>query len=233
MVRNTFIILVLCLFFAPPGSAQSYHDSNLNLVVEAENKEGLRLAQKAAKTAYHFFNRLGYHTRVLIRIKYQPVVLYKWTTDDYERIYGYADHKSGTIYMTRWDEPWLLKHNVFRQKMTPELYQSLLVHEISHVISNAVADNVLGTAVSEYIAYVAQIDSLEKQTIQQITENYLPEPFNTREVNSFNLWKNAHRFGIRSYLHFQNSGGSIVGGILAGRIDPDRKLFARYPAMGN
>jgi len=220
------------LLFASPGSAQSYHDSILHLVVEAENKEGLRLAQRAAKTAYHFFNRLGYRNKVLIRIKYQPAVLYKWAPDDYERIYGYADHKSGTIYMTQWDEPWLLKHNVFRQKMTPELYQSLLVHEICHLISNAVAERVLGTAVSEYIAYVAQIDSLEKQTIQQITGNYLTEPFKTRDVNSFNLWENAHRFGIRSFLHYQNSGGSFVGGILTGRIDPDRKLFAQYPGMG-
>jgi hypothetical protein len=220
------------LLFASPGSAQSYHDSNLHLVVEADNKEGLRLAQRAAKTAYRFFNRLGYHTKVLIRIKYQPAVLYKWAPDDYERVYGYAEHKSGTIYMTHWDESWLLKHNVFRQKMTPELYQSLLVHEICHLISNAVAEKVLGIAVSEYISYAAQIDSLEKQTIHQITESYLIKPFKTREVNSLNLWDNAHRFGVRSYLHYQNSGGSIVGGILAGRIDPDRKLFARFPGMG-
>jgi len=59
------------LFFAPPGSAKLYHDRDLHLEVKAENKEGLRLGQKAAKTAYHLFNRLGHHTRVLIRIKYQ------------------------------------------------------------------------------------------------------------------------------------------------------------------
>lgn len=232
MIRKTIIISVLCLLFASSGWARSYYDSNLRLVVEADNTEGLHLAQRAAKTAYHFFNRLGYHPKVLIRIKYQPAVLYKWTPDDYERVYGYADHKSGTIYMTQWDESWLHNHKVFRQKMTPELYQSLLVHEICHLISNAVAEKVLGTAVSEYIAYAAQIDSLEKKTIQQITKSYSAGAFKTREVNSLNLWKNAHRFGVRSYLHYQNSGGSIVAGILTGRIDPDRKFFVQFPGMG-
>jgi hypothetical protein len=64
-----------------------------------------------------------------------------------------------------------------------------------------------------------------------MVRNYLTAPFKTREINSLNLWDNAHRFGVRSYLHYRNSGGSIVGGILAGRIDPDRKLVARYPGM--
>lgn len=232
MVRKTFIISLLCLLVASPGYAQSYRDGNLHLVVEADDEEGLRRAQQAAKTAHHFFNRLGYHANVFIRIKYQPAVLYKWAPDDYERVYGYADHKLKTIYLTHWDEPWLRKHKVFRQKMTPELYQSLLVHEICHLISNAVAEKVLGPAVSEYIAYAAQIDSLQKQTIQQITASYSAGAFKTREVNSLNLWDNAHRFGVRSYLHYQNSGGSMIAGILAGRIDPDRKFFAQFPGTG-
>jgi len=226
MIIKAFIIAFLLISSASVAIGQTYRDYDSGLIVEATDPEGLKQARNAAQKAYEFFRWLGYHNTIPVRIRFQPVVLYRWADKKTERVYAYADEKQHIIYMTQWDESWLVDQKVFGQKLTPELYQSILVHELCHLLANAAAGKILGTAVSEYIAYVAQIQSLKEQTIRRIIANYHTDPFKTREINSFNLWKNAHRFGIRSYLHFKKTGNYFLTDVLKGRMDPDKKLMA-------
>ena len=127
---------------------------------EVPDTEELRQARNAAQKAYAFFRRLGYPNRTPVRIHFQSAVIYRWSDDKQERVFAYTDEARRIVFMTRWEDPWLADQKVFGRKLTPEMYQSILVHEICHLLANAAAGKVLGTAASEYVAYVAQIVSL-------------------------------------------------------------------------
>jgi len=232
MIKKMIISIALCLAIVSNVFAQIYQDENLFIIIDAEDAQSFKIAQSAALTAYDFFNGFGYDSRTLITLKFMLVVMYEWTPDKYERVFAYADQKTENVYATQWSEPWLLESKIFGQQMSLKLYQSILVHEICHLISNAIAGKSLGTAVSEYISYSAQIKSLGSTTINKITERYSNKPIKTRQINSLRLWENAHQFGVQSYLHNEESDGFYIGRILKSQFDPDRQLMANLMGRG-
>lgn len=92
----------------------------------------------------------------------------------------------------------------FGVPMTPNLYQSLVSHELAHAVvaqqENAV---VLRRVAHEYVAYVIQMQSMDAATRDSIMSRYPHDtPIAIEELSELYLDLSPPDFAVKAYLHF-------------------------------
>jgi len=149
-------LIVVILFYAQISSAlQSIRCPTNKVCIYYTNPEDIELALNAIRKAYNFFIDVGYSETYFLEIVFQKKVVVECRCGDSIRVIGKIG-KDNRIYLTNRDEPWLNKYNAYGLGMSKEFYESLIVHEIAHFITEKITRRKIECSRSEYIAYVVQ-----------------------------------------------------------------------------
>lgn len=182
---------------------------------------------KAYKKAVYFFEKYGYaindelvsgsvifESRVMIPEKDSKG---NPTFNGGVRVLGLFDRGSGILRITDEKEPWIRqkKRTYFKLQYTPQLYESVLLHEMIHLLSKQLyLYSDYGHAQEEYIAYVAQIESLPEHERERVLRSCAaPECVFADEMNINDIvhFADPHAFGVMSWRHFtSNEGGRMM-----------------------
>jgi hypothetical protein len=91
------------------------------------------------------------------------------------------------------------------RRMSPELYDSLIAHELAHaIVSGCKPVEQMSRAVREYLANAIQFSAMESALRADILARYAhPDPVRFEELSALYLDLAPARFAVKSYLHFQ------------------------------
>ena len=142
------------------------------------------------------------------------------------RVFGTCDREKDLIYLTAWDTEYL--HNGSRKVLGLDidetLYQSVVIHELSHAFVNLNSSISLSSAAHEFWAYVLQIDLLPESYKERVL-SLNTEKFNSRnEIHSFHHAMKPTSFGIKAYRWYSSQGEDIMIDMLTGKFMPDAML---------
>jgi hypothetical protein len=90
-------------------------------------------------------------------------------------------------------------------RMGPELWRSYVVHELAHAgAETAFAPGVEKFTASEYIAAVAQLTSLSRETREKVIRHFpkLPGFENRNEITAIYYFFDPGKFALKAYLHY-------------------------------
>jgi hypothetical protein len=175
------------------------------------------IALKAIRKAYNFFFNIGYHDKYFLEIVFQKEVMVENCNGDLIRVYGKLG-KDDHIYLTDWNEVWLVEQNSYGLKMSKEFYESIIIHEVAHFIAEKIVGRKIEITNSEYIAYVVQLSQMQPKIRQAILSKLPLLAFKTEEINLDVMLFNPTVFAVKSYLHFKESKGQYIKDILSGTI---------------
>ena len=215
MSRLTIISLtVSILFFAQITSAlQSIRCPTNKVCICYTNPEDIELALSAIRKAYNFFINVGYSETYFLEIVFQKKVVVESRYGDLIRVIGKLG-KDNRIYLTNRDEPWLKEQNAYGLGMSKAFYESLIVHEVAHFITEKIAGRKIECSRSEYIAYVVQISQMQPQMRQALLNQSLLSAFKTYQINFDIMLLDPAVFAVKSYLHFKENEGQFLKEIL-------------------
>jgi hypothetical protein len=115
-------------------------------------------------------------------------------------------------------------HTLFGLPLDERLYRSVVVHEIAHAIADqnfTITDPSL--AAQEYLAYVAQLATLDSGLREEILRGFALSPYEGIDEMSSVYYQMAPAcFGVKAYLHFISlqDPGVFIRGLLSGSIAP-------------
>jgi hypothetical protein len=208
-------LTVFILFFAQITSAlQSIRCPTNKVCICYSNSEDIELALSAIRKAYNFFINVGYSETYFLEIVFQKRVVVENRYGDAIRVIGKLG-KDNRIYLTNRDEPWLKEQNAYGLEMSKEYYESLIVHEIAHFITEKITERKIECSRSEYIAYIVQISQMQPQMRQAILNQSSLSAFKTYQVNFDIMLFDPEVFAIKSYLHFKENKGQFLKEILS------------------
>lgn len=195
----------------------------LNVVGNAQQHEQVCAAYGRA---VNFFERYGYTidpAKVVGQVSFAnkvilPAVDSKGnpTFSGGVRVLGLFDRGSGVLQVTDERDRWVKhkKRTYFKLQYTPSLYESVLVHELVHMLSKQFYRySDYGHAQEEYIAYAAQIESLSIKERDRVLKacDFTKCTFSSEvNINDLVHFGNPHRFGVMSYRHFSSPEGGRV-----------------------
>ena len=208
-------LIVFILFYAQITSAlQSIRCPTNKVCICYTNSEDIELALSAIRKAYNFFINLGYSETYFFEIVFQKKVVVESRYNDSIRVIGKLG-KDNRIYLTNRDEPWLKEQNAYGLGMSKELYESLIVHEVAHFITEKITGRKIECSRSEYIAYVVQISQMQLQMRQAILNQSFLSAFKTYQINFDIMLLDPAVFAVKSYLHFKENKGKFLKEILS------------------
>ncbi|MCB1772002.1 MAG: hypothetical protein KDI88_00175 [Gammaproteobacteria bacterium] len=118
---------------------------------------------------------------------------------------------------------------LFGLPLNETLYRSVVVHELAHAIANQhFVDARPSLVAQEYIAYVAQLSTLETATRARIlAANSLPAYASVDEMSSTYYAMDPSGFGIKVYRHFLSldDPGAFLRGLLSGDIKAETSEY--------
>lgn len=139
------------------------------------------------------------------------------------RVFGTCDREKDLIYLTSWDTEYL--HNGSRKVLGLDidetLYQSVVIHELSHAFVNLNSSISLSSAAQEFWAYVLQIDLLPESYKERVLSINTEKFSNRNEIHSFHHAMKPTAFGIKAYRWFKSYGEEIMIDMLTGKFLPD------------
>ena len=191
--------------------------------INSTNIESTELALTAIKKAYDFFIGIGYSQTYFLDIVFQKEVLVKTRSDESIRVYGKLG-KEGVIYLTEWNEPWLAGQNAYEMRMTKDFYESLIVHEVAHFITEKIAHRKVENILSEYIAYVVQFSQMPSKTRQTILSKHPLSSFESDEISLDIFMFDPAVFAVKSYLHFKKSKGKYLKKIVSDTAEENHRF---------
>jgi len=219
------------------ASSVAYADCQLpeNLVVSGDTEQYRQLCT-AYQTAERFFTEHGFNvntSKVKGKVYFEKEVkipvtdsLGNSTFIGGTRVLGMFDRSSGELRITDEKDPWI-KHpgrTYFKLQYTPELYHSVLVHELVHLLSKQFYQyQDYGHAQEEYIAYAAQIWSMDEKTRQSVLNRCKNCQFtNKYNINDIIHFSGPHEFGVMSWNHFSGpeGGTNFLNRIYTGDFKP-------------
>lgn len=119
--------------------------------------------------------------------------------------------------------------NAFLELAPDMLFDSVLVHELTHAYTNQSATNTsLSVASSEYIAYAMQLEFLPASERQKILDAHkFFEPVEPEGLNGFILMMAPSFFAAKAWRHFNYSGNGceFVMDIIDGEVDLDFEVY--------
>lgn len=98
------------------------------------------------------------------------------------------------------------------EPMTPALYRSLLVHEITHaVVSQTGTPGASSRVTHEYLAYAMQFTLMEPELRRRILERYpVRGPVERSHLSELYLDLSPPRFAVKAYRHFTAAGNGCA-----------------------
>ena len=208
-------LIVFILFYAQITAAPSNVFCPTNKIcIRYTNSEDIDLALSAIRKAYDFFINYGYSETYFLEIVFQKNVVVESRFDDLIRVIGKLG-KDNRIYLTNRNEPWLKKQNAYGLEMSKEFYESLIVHEVAHFITEKISGRKIESSRSEYIAYVVQFSQMQPQMRQAILNQNFLMAFKTYQISVDILLLDPAVFAVKSYLHFKEDKGQFLEQILS------------------
>jgi hypothetical protein len=189
--------------------------------------ENTELVSNAIKKAYLFFKSFGYSETYYFEIVFQKEVLVETVNGDFIRVYGKLG-KDNCIYLTEWKEPWLEEQNSYGLKMSKEFYESLIVHEVAHLVAEKIAGRKIETAHSEYIAYVVQLSQMHPELRQAILSKRPQSAFETEAIDLEVMLIDPSAFAVKAYLHHTEGEGQFLKEILNGATMQFKSVANRH-----
>jgi hypothetical protein len=203
------------LFYAQITAAlQSMRCPTNKVCIYYTNSEDIEIALNAIRKAYNFFIDVGYSETYFLEIVFQKKVFIESSYGDLIRVMGKLGNDS-RIYITNRDEPWLEERNAFGLGMSTEFYESLIVHEVAHFITEKITGRKIECSRSEYIACVVQISQMQPQMRQAILNQSFLSAFKTDQINFDIMLLDPAVFAVKSYLHFKEDKGQFLKKILS------------------
>lgn len=208
-------LIAFILFYPQITSAhQSIRCPTNKVCICYTNSEDIELALRAIRKANNFFIDVGYSETYFVEIVFQKKVVVESRYGDSIRVIGKLG-KDNRIYLTNRDEPWLKEQNAYGLGMSKEFYESLIVHEVAHFITEKITGRKIECSRSEYIAYVVQISQMQPQMRQTILNQRFMAAFKTYQINFDIMLLDPAVFAIKSYLHFKDNKGKFLKEILS------------------
>ena len=208
-------LIVFISFYVQIASAlQSMRCPTDKVCICYTNSEDIELALSAISKTHNFFANVGYSETYFLEIVFQKKVLVEGSCGDLVRVIGKLG-KDNRIYLTNRDEPWLKEKNAFGLEMSKEFYESLIVHEVAHIITEKITGRKIECSRSEYIAYVVQISQMQSQMKEAILNQRFLSAFKTYQINIDIMLLDPAVFAVKSYLHFKEDKGKFLKEILS------------------
>ncbi len=166
------------------------------------SREEVQMACAAAEGAAQQLGRCGLRIGKLPHIRIEPAVRHPLTGGS---VFGIFEDEAERIRVMRFSNmPAVVARTPFAELPLPDVYRSLIVHEITHGILH---QNSAGRAVhpiaSEYLAYAMQIASLPTDVRQGFLSSLPPaKSMNDIVFSDIMLAFNPHLFAARAYQHF-------------------------------
>jgi len=210
------------LFDVKGVQTEKFCDATLKYCATQKCKIPFRRLRNGVIFAYAFFEKLGYTGKYFVDLDLTPEVSLVWGEGKDRmkiRIFGKYEEGEKKIYLTCWGEKWLSEANDFKLDMTPAYYETIVAHEIIHFLASRFAKNKMNVILSEYIAYSGQLELFPAGKIKMLMKKYKVAAFEENEINEWDLELNPAIFGLKSYLHYKQTKGSLVKEIIAGTFN--------------
>jgi hypothetical protein len=171
-------------------------------------------------SAYGFFEKLGYKGKYRVEIEIAPEVTIAWNDGNcqmHDRVLGKYVEAENKIYLTCLNEEWLVEENDFLLPMMPELYETIIAHEMIHFLVNRNSNRKVNAVLSEYIACSGQFDMLPDHMILALVQKYQVNAFETHQICEIAMMLSPCLFCLKSYLHYKKTKGAWVKEIIENR----------------
>ena len=224
---SLLIASFLCTFFLPTTNANGTERKfceGTRVCVNYTSKRDFEITCQALHRLTERITQLKLLTSIETEVVFTDQVAYKYSPDSPPvRVLGTCDRGKDLIYLTSWDTEYL--HNGSRKVLGLDvdetLYQSVVVHELSHAFVNLNSSIPLSSAAQEFWAYVLQIDLLPESYRKRVL-SLNTEKFNSRnEIHSFQHAMKPTLFGIKAYRWYRSHGEEIMIDMLTGKFMPD------------
>lgn len=110
----------------------------------------------------------------------------------------------------------------FGVALSPEMYRSLIVHELTHAITHQlVHPRKLERTAYEYVAYAIQFTAMDPEVSAQILRQQgIDGPVGVRDLSDTYFSLSPARFAVKAYLHFRDpaNGCGFLHDVIAGRV---------------
>lgn len=232
-----FIVIVFIHTISCQALADEADCGLPNIEVNYEHLCDAKMACEGISRALSFFKSQGYILSGEIKIVFHEKVDIETTvnrSNDELKLQAccYYYGLDGTSNLTSWTIMTDKNKKVFGSiAINRNLYISLIVHEVSHCIYHNIcklSNRKIDRALTEFVSYVAQIETMDKVDKSKIISLYNNDHFDSIiEVNSLNHKINPHKFGAMSFMYFKKNPG-IIKSILNGEIDSGDRLLLDY-----
>jgi hypothetical protein len=112
----------------------------------------------------------------------------------------------------------------FGMQMNETLYVSFVVHEVTHaIVDQNLKSRPSSLIIHEYLAYVAQLATMEVHSQKEILQRYDLEPFTGLEdMSPIYYGLNPSAFGVKAFRHYQSltEHSRFIQNLLTGDIKP-------------
>jgi hypothetical protein len=210
---------------------QKICDAKIKYCVEQNCKVPFDHLKSGVLSAYSFFEKLGYAGYHNVDIELTPEVSVVWGAGAYRtkiRVLGKYEEDERKIYLTCWGEKWLTGRNDYNLDMTPEFYETIVAHEMIHFLANRYSKEKVNGILSEYIAYSGQFELIPEETIRILVEKYHVEAFDENNIDELDYMEDPGKFGLKSFLHYSRTKGSLVKEIMAGSFKAPPRNWPPY-----
>jgi hypothetical protein len=110
--------------------------------------------------------------------------------------------------------------------MNNALYASFVIHEVAHAIAEQNFNSAPASLIApEYLAYVAQLSTMDEPLRLQILQGYQVTPFaGIQDMSSIYYALDPNAFGVKAFLHYESLKDKtrFIQGLLTGAIKPVR-----------
>lgn len=231
------ILLTLSLIFSlmPSRVFAREIDCGLKKVkVEFSAQSDAEIACEGIRRALLFFKTYGYshsrqiHVRVLDHIILVPRTYYDGETEAVE-VYANFDSVANCSNISSWEIDSVRQKKVFDSlPVSREYHVSFVAHEVAHALYHQIFSSreyEIERSMSEFVAYVVQIETLKEPDKSQVLELWPDLAFRSEiEIRSLTWEMAPHKFGIMSYRYYRESPG-LMELILNGEVESGDKLM--------
>ena len=218
--------LLLCMFAWVPSvsaAADAARSScpTIRLSGGVGSAEERALVCDAAARARGFFRELGIELNQPVRLR-----LHQTEIAGRSLHLGSYDARLDQVDLLTFEQAQRLTTGdaLFGRRMDEPLYRSLVVHEVAHAIAGQhFGYRPVSPVAQEYIAYVAQLSTVDPAIRAEILQAYDLEAFSGVEEMSLTFYAlNPSGFGVKAWLHYQGLAdrAGFVRDVLAGAIRP-------------
>lgn len=195
---------IVVLFCAVPASAEVLHCPGRLADVTAANPGDAAVVCRAAEEGAAQLAACDLTPKRAVRVR----VLDELPEECPEHALAYFDARQRIVTVPTYTECARLAGPSGRWgvPMTPALYRSLIVHELTHAVASQNAGPDIGRAVHEYVAYAIQFESMDPNLRRRILAQYPhPDPIRLNELSETYFDLSPARFAVKVHLHFRGS----------------------------